>query len=452
MRYLSIILFLFLVLPSSVLISCKNDDNTVEDPIAMDDAIQDPDSDDVDDKTPDEEETLFELEATVEVFNPDLVYDGYILVNDAGNNRAYLIDKEATVLHEWPLNDQRLGNDALLLPNGQLLVILEADTPLIKFGGKGGKIQLIEKDGTVAWDFEYSTEDYITHHDVELLPNGNVIALVWERIPAEEAMLNGWELDGDIFTEAVIEIDPSTNQIVWEWHSWDHIIQDSDNSKENFGSVADNPQLIDVNYNSEQDDGDIMHANGITYDAGNDLIYISVNFYHEVWVIDHATTTQEAASQSGGTYNKGGDLVYRFGNPNTYDNVGERLFYNNHYPNLLTDTFTNAGNLLIFVNMMNGTEQSIVYELDLPDTFDLNPNTDNEPAIVWSFTDPELFAPKVSGAVVLPNGNRMITEADFGIWEITEAGEVVWQFNSSGFFWRAYHYDKDAPEILALGL
>ncbi len=85
-------------------------------------------------------------------------------------------------------------------------------TPLIKFGGKGGKIQFIQKDGTIDWNFEYSTEDYIIHHDVELLPNGNVIALVWERIPTEEAILNGWVLDVDLFTEAVIEIDPSTNK------------------------------------------------------------------------------------------------------------------------------------------------------------------------------------------------------------------------------------------------
>lgn len=414
----------------------------VKDPIAMDDDMLDPDPDP--DPDPDN------MQGMVEKFNPGLIYDGYVLVNDAANNRAYLINKDAQLLHEWPLSN-KVGNDALLLPDGRLLALLEADTPLINFGGKGGKIQFIQKDGTIDWNFEYSTEDYITHHDVELLPNGNVIALVWERIPSQEAMEHGSVLDVDLFTEAVIEIDPSTDEIVWEWHAWDHIIQDSDNSKENFGSISGNPQLIDLNYNP-QEDGDIMHANGIAYDKSNDLIFLSVNFYSEVWVIDHSTSSVLASSNSGGNYNKGGDLIYRFGNPSTYDNIGERLFYNNHFPNLLEREGSDGQKMLIFVNKMNNTEQSIVYELQMPNTYTLEPNTDNEPTIVWSFTDPELFAPKVSGAVVLPNGNRMITEADFGIWEVTEAGEVVWQFNSTGFFWRAYHYDKDAPGIIALGL
>jgi len=449
MRLLRIYLLSILVLTSIVLISCNSDDTRVEDPKSMDDIIQDPDANDESD---DEDDTPDEFEATVEVFNPDLVYDGYILVNEAAANSVFLMDKEATVLHEWPLNDQRLGNDAFLLDNGLLLANLEVDDSTIGFGGVGGKLALLDKEGNTTWEFIYASDDYILHHDAEVLPSGNIITIVWDRKTIEEANLAGHALDSEVFPERIIEIDPETDQIVWEWHAWDHLIQDIDDSKENFGTVADNPQLIDVNYNSEQDDGDIMHANGITYDASNDLIFLSVNFYHEVWVIDHSTSTQEAASHSGGTYNKGGDLIYRFGNPDTYDNVGERLFFNNHYPNLLTDTFTDIGNILIYVNMMNGTEQSIVYELDLPDQFGLHPNTDNEPVIVWSFTDPELFAPKVSGAVALPNGNRMITEGDFGIWEVTEAGEVVWRFSSVGFFWRAYHYEKDAPEIIALGL
>jgi hypothetical protein len=38
-----------------------------------------------------------------------------------------------------------------------------------------------------------------------------------------------------------------------------------------------------------------------------------------LWVIDHQTTTAQAASHTGGRYNKGGDLLYRWGNPQTYD-------------------------------------------------------------------------------------------------------------------------------------
>ena len=147
----------------------------------------------------------------------------------------------------------------------------------------------------------------------------NVLFLVWEKIDATIADLNGVNFDGDIFPEKLVEVNPDTNEIVWEWSSWNHIIQDHDNTKPNYGNVSDNPQLININYNL-QSNGDFMHANGIDYDASKDVIYISVNFFNEIWVIDHSTTTEEATLNSGGTYNKGGNLLYRFGNPEAYNN------------------------------------------------------------------------------------------------------------------------------------
>lgn len=446
MKHLKITSLIFLIFLTFGVLSCKNDDSfsiepeTTEDPVSTDDS-----------NSAEDEDTTAGFNGTTDFINPDLVIDSYILVNDANSNRVYLIDKNANLLFEWPLGNN-IGNDVFLLPDNRLLAILEADTPLITYGGKGGKIQFINKDGSIDWNFDYSTEDYITHHDVELLPNGNVIALVWERMPVQEAIENGSVHNRDLYTEAIIEIDPKTDQIVWEWHSWDHLVQDFDDTKENFGIISDNPQLINFNYTQQQEDGDIMHSNGIAYDEVNDLIFMSVNFYHEVWVIDHSTNKSEAASSSGGNYQKGGDLVYRFGNPTAYNNsMGDRLFYNNHFPNLIDTEVSGQKNMLIFVNNMNNTEQSVVYELKFPNIFELLPNTNNEPEIVWSFTDPELYSPKVSGAVTLPNGNRLITEGDFGFWEVTADGEVVWKLRSEGFFWRGYHYNKDAPEIEALG-
>lgn len=397
-------------------------------------------------------ENTFTLEGTLgtaEFIDASQVDDNYILVNDAASNRVYLMDKKAELLHEWPLNGERLGNDAFLLPNGQLLAMLEAEDPKIEFGGFGGKLQLLDKDGNATWSFEYSSDDYILHHDAEMLPNGNIIVIVWERRTLEEAQTAGSNLETDVFPEGIIEVDPTTDTIVWEWYAWDHLIQQHDDTKNNFGVVADNPQLINLNY-VPNEEGDIMHANAIAYDDINDLIYLSANFFSEVWVIDHSTTREEATSHSGGTFNRGGDLVYRFGNPEAYDNPGgERLFYNNHFPNILKGE--DEGKLLIFTNG-NGFDQSTVYELLLPEILSLTPNANNEPTVTWSFTDPDLFSPKVSGAVPLPNGNRLITEGDFGVWEVTDAGEPVWKFSNPGFYWRAYHYTKDAPEILSLGL
>ena len=390
----------------------------------------------------------------VEFLNPALVDEHYILVNDAGANRAYIMDKEGRLRHEWELTNN-IGNDVFLLPDGNVLASLESDDPKMPFGGKGGRLQLVAPDNSLVWDFIYSTEKAETHHDAEMLPNGNVIALVWEKRSAEEAVEAGFTAPIAVYPEAVIEIDPATSEIVWEWHSWDHMVQDHDENRMNYGVVSSHPELIDLNYVPRSNtwpevNGDIMHANAIAYDARNDLIFISVNFFSEVWVIDHSTTTAEAAGHSGGNFGKGGDLVYRFGNPETYQNpLGTRLFYNNHFPNLLRGD--DQGRLLIFSNG-SGFDQSTVYELRLPATLQLSENEDNEPEVLWSFTHPDLYSGRVSGAVELPNGNILITEGDYGYWEVTREKEVVWKFNTEGFFWRGYSYEKEAPEIQALGL
>ncbi|UWX55587.1 aryl-sulfate sulfotransferase [Maribacter litopenaei] len=231
---------------------------------------------------------------TATYFDKSLVEDHYILVNDAMSNRVYLMDKNADIVYEWPLGDRKIGNDVLLLEDGTLLASLQADNPEILFGGFGGKIQFIAKNGDILWDYTYSNNEHRTHHDVELLPNGNVLAIAWERMSKEDAIANGSQLDTDLFPESVLEIDPNTDQIVWEWHAKDHLIQDFDETKLNYGIVEENRQLINLNY-TNTDDGNIMHINGIGYDTLNDLIYLSVNFYSEVWVLDHSTTKEEAS-------------------------------------------------------------------------------------------------------------------------------------------------------------
>ena len=161
--------------------------------------------------------------------------------------------------------------------------------------------------------------------------------MIWERINNETAVNNGVDFETDIFTEKIIEVNPSSNEIVWEWRSWDHIIQDKFESLSNYGDVNLNPGKININYSIDNPpggnffiNGDIMHANGLDYDTQNDVIYLSVNYYDEIWVIDHSTSLTESQGTSGGNYNKGGDLIYRFGNPNTYDSLGNKTVSYTH--------------------------------------------------------------------------------------------------------------------------
>ncbi|WP_051119595.1 aryl-sulfate sulfotransferase [Gillisia sp. CAL575] len=395
-----------------------------------------------------------DIAGNVIVFKQDKIQDGYVLVNDASNNRVYMMEKkESEILYEWNL-PSGIGNDAELLENGNLLVALTVEDPAYTFGGFGGRFAIIAPSGELLWDYTYSNDVNLAHHDVEMLPNGNVLFVAWEKKTEEDLTSIGYTGEfTTVYAEKIIEIDPISNQIVWQWNVWDHLVQDVDNLLDNYGVISDFPEKVNINYEDPLKEGnyngDIFHANALEYDAANDLIYLSVNYFSEVWVIDHSTTQLEVFTSSGGNYEKGGDLVYRFGNPEAYNNVGERMFFHNHNPNLVPG----GNSLLVFSNGLLALDpHSTVYELEIPAKFDLKANKENKLEVKWSFSDPDLFSPKVSGAYRLPNGNTLITQGNFGFWEVTETKEVVWRFEGQGFFWRGYPYQKTSNGIINLGL
>ena len=89
--------------------------------------------------------------------------------------------------------------------------------------------------------------------------------------------------------------------------------------------MAKHPELIDLNFRLSQVSGsayepssDWMHSNGIDYNPELDQIVLSARNFSEVWIIDHSTTTAEAAGHGGGKSGKGGDLLYRWGNPRAW--------------------------------------------------------------------------------------------------------------------------------------
>ena len=326
------------------------------------------------------------LSENIELYNQDLISDDYIFIVGNSSTYSYLINKEGFKLWEWNF-DTSSGNDLEILENGNIIGLFKDANATIDFGGFGGTAKLIDSNLNTLWEFTVSDDNFIAHHDVEMLPNGNVLMMIWERITNQTAVQNGVDFDNDIFAEKIIEVNPSSNQIVWEWRSWDHIIQDKFEDLPNFGDINMNPNKININYSIDNPpggsffiNGDIMHANGLDYDPIKDVIYLSVNYYDEIWVIDHSTTTSEAQSDTGGNYNKGGDLIYRFGNPNTYNSLGDKIFDKIHFPNLLEDGVPGEGNVLVYVNG-NSTEQSIIYELAMPSNFSLESNFNNEPIL-----------------------------------------------------------------------
>ncbi len=383
--------------------------------------------------------------------------DAYLLFAANGGKDVLLMDKELNIIHHWNTSSQ-LGNDFQLMPNGDLLGLFKAkgneNRDEICFGGCGGSIQILNKNGKTIWQFdEFATKTRMLHHDVELLPNGNILALSWEFLSRSDAKDLGIDTETDLYYESMFEINWTTNDIVWEWHSIDHMVQDNYPSKPNYGNISESYHRIDFNYYLDccgGDNGDIMHANGFDYDAERNLIYLSVNFYNEVWVIDHSTNTSQAAGSSGGFYDLGGDLVYRFGNPAAHASNGTILFKNNHHPNLIKDEQINGfGNIIIFSNAGGGENQSIIYELALP-TDDYG-TTQSPPELIWSYSNEDLYSRIVSGAERGKGNTTYIAEGDFGIWEVTSDGQIVWKFSyGEERIWRVYVHYADDPEIVNL--
>ncbi|MCH8816071.1 MAG: aryl-sulfate sulfotransferase, partial [Chloroflexi bacterium] len=375
-------------------------------------------------------------------------HEGYTLFSPILSTDTFLIDSDGKVVHSWASDFRTLP--VYLLENGNLLrsaVLGPEANPVFLGGGVTGRVEVIAWDGTVVWEFEYSDDTHSLHHDVERLPNGNVLMIAWERKTAAEAIAAGRDpaklTDDDLWPNQIIEVQPtgaSGGDIVWEWNAWDHLVQDFDSEKANFGVVADHPELIDLNFILLAGH-DWHHANGIDYNAELDQIILSVRTFSEFWVIDHSTTTEEAAGHTGGNSGKGGDLLYRWGNPQAYgagDDTDQTLF-TQHDAQWIDNGLPGEGNILVFNNglfRLDGSYSSIdeiVPPVDSFGNYSLDAGQAYGPeSPVWTYMAEEpadFFSALISGVQRLPNGNTLIDEGNSGnFFEVTPDGQTVWRY------------------------
>ncbi|MDH3245701.1 MAG: aryl-sulfate sulfotransferase, partial [Saprospiraceae bacterium] len=297
-------------------------------------------------------------------YQPGEVTKGYNLIFPHNQPNVYLLDNCGQVVHRWEdEDDYRPGNSVYLLENGNLVKCKRHVSGVVDpiwAGGGGAVVEILDWDNNLLWSFEQNDSLRRLHHDVEVLPNGNIIMISWEKKTFEEAIQAGRDTalmtHDELWPDYLLEVDPNTDSIVWEWHVWDHLIQDHDPTKDNFGVIRDHPELVNVNFVMGEGVPDWMHSNYVDYNPELDQIMFSVNFFSEVWIIDHSTSTEEAAGHSGGRSGRGGDLLYRWGNPMAYDRGNEldqRLF-SQHDTRWLDDfvdqSHPDFGKILLFNN------------------------------------------------------------------------------------------------------
>jgi len=509
--------------------------------------------------------------------------DGLTIIQPMRSKMVHLVDMDGSVVHTWETGFVP-GEWLHLLVNGNLLRAGHKDEKTrFHGGGIGGVIQEITWEGKVVWEYELATDEMRLHHDFDVLPNGNLLAIAWENHPRDEAVARGrdedktYEAEG-FWPDVVLElkpIRPRGAQIVWTWRAWDHLVQDRDPKKPDYAALRDRPGRIDINADhryrkkeetpeerkkrleleaemkkvgytgGDEDDaqknstrnapskdapprdappgdappqdaphqdapprdapprdapprdapprdapprdapprdapprdapprdapprdapprdapprdapkdpgaprqlprgpersGDFMHTNCVDYHPREDLIVLSSPHLCELFVIDHSTTTAEAATSSGGRRGKGGDLLWRWGNPQNYGmgtEADRRAFYQ-HEPSWVAGATREELRLVYFNNGQRrpGKEFSSVEDLVLPFTTENGfvrregrPFGPEAPA--WIYSEPEnFFSAFISGAQRFTNGNTLICEGKDGrVFEVTKEGRIVWDY------------------------
>jgi hypothetical protein len=297
--------------------------------------------------------------------NTHAMSEGYFLAGAYGGTSTVLFDSLGAVAFKWDhssLPNPKNGYSSYLLKNGNLL--RSACVPdgtidqSLNMQPVQGIIEEIDRDGKIVWSFQLADNNGMLHHDMKVMPNGNIIGVVY--VPLTKAKMIEKGIDTAlvknmrgtkfILSEKIVEIDPKAEggpKVVWEWCIHDHVIPDA--------QAADHPELfsgsiVKTLFSTTQ----WVHLNGIDYNAELDMILFSSRVFSECYIIDHSTTTEEAAGHTGGRRGKGGDILYRWGNPANYNASGATKVTVLHSVNWIPKNYPGAGNIIFF---HNNTEQ-----------------------------------------------------------------------------------------------
>ncbi len=372
------------------------------------------------------------------VFYDNNATEGYTLLTPNSRMQSYLIDNCGRVVNSWTSN-YFPGLSSYFHTDSKLYRSARISNPFIPVAATSGRVERFNWQGVREWYFEYTDTNYTAHHDFVVLPNGNVILIVAEQLSDSIAFAAGRDPQllnsNNFWLERLVEVRPilpDSGEIVWEWNVMDHLIQNFDSTKANYGDVAAHTELVDINFTPNNINQDWLHANSIDYNATQDQLVLSIRDLDEIWVIDHSTTTQEAAGHTGGNSGKGGDLLYRWGNPQAYraGSANDQVYFGQHDVQWVADSmiivYNNARSrgfssveLIDPLLQSNGSYPSLALGQAYP------PATPN-----WTYNlDSSLSSDRLSGASRLANGHTFICSGNLGYFrEIDQQDSLVWEY------------------------
>tara|TARA_B110000503_G_scaffold85634_1_gene130329 strand:+ start:749 stop:2641 length:1893 start_codon:yes stop_codon:yes gene_type:complete len=377
------------------------------------------------------------------VYNPALAQSGFTLVYPHNQPHATLINLCGQIAHQWTNDDDRRpGNMAYLLPNGDLIWAhrsADISQDPLWAGGGGATIERRTWNNEPIWSYSLNDSTGRLHHDFVAINNGHVIAIAWEKMDSLACIAAGRlpeNLTSDgLWSERLIELQPDSlggAEIVWEWRAWDHLIQDHDSTLNNFGTISEHPNRIDINFGMPSSvDADWLHMNSIDIQPNTGHILLSVPTFDELWIIDRNDT------ESG--------LKWRWGNPEAQgmgDSESQQLHYQHSAHWLDAPYLQNSsdyGKIAVFNNRNPGatgphSSAHIIQPQwdDLSGTFVAIDGLFAPQTFDWTWTAPtptDFFSSGLSNFERLPNGNNLILGGRTGeIFEFTATGDTAWYY------------------------
>jgi len=361
------------------------------------------------------------------------IYEGYTLIYPHNQPKAILLNNCGEIVHQWEDdNDFRPGNTAYLLESGDLIKAkrhLDFSNDSIWGGGAGAIVEGRSWDNQLLWSFELNNEKFRLHHDIEVLPNGNVLLLAWESITEEEAIDLGRDPTlirfGELWGEKILEYDPGLDSVVWEWRVFDNVIQEYDSTKLNYGPVCEHPEKIDINRETTNGREDWLHTNSIDYNPITDEILLDVPFLSELWVFKRGTKDE--------------GLTFRWGNPANYcgQESDQKLFnpHDGHWNfDFLDESDFRYGKIAVFNNRysINSSAAHLIDPYDENGAYYFSGDEFGPEEFLATYIYPSqdsILSASLSSIRSLPGGNTLLVYGKFGlVVELTSDNDIVWEY------------------------